>query len=250
MAVINIAICLKLGAAPLHFWLPNLIDGLNWINTLTLLTWQKLAPLMVISYSISPNLILLFILITSFVGRIGGLNQTSLRKILTFSSINHIGWLLTGIFFNNFIWLFYFLLYLITNLSIILIFKLLNIHHINQLFIFKNNSPLIKFCFIINFLSLGGLPPFLGFLPKWMLIESIIKINQLMLLLFIIIITLITLFFYLRVSFSAFLISNPRNNWINSSFIQINWLSRINLTLNFFIIIIFFFTLIISYYLI
>lgn len=239
---------LKLGAAPLHFWLPNLIEGLSWTNTLILLTWQKLAPLIIIAYSRTIGLITLFIIISSFVGRIRGLNQTSLRKILTFSSINHIGWLLAGILFNNLIWLFYFLLYFLTNASIILIFKLLNISHINQLFLFKNNTPLIKFCFIINFLSLGGLPPFLGFLPKWIIIEEIIKINQLILLLFIIIMTLITLFFYIRISFSSFLISYPKNNWMNFYYFKSNWITQINLHINFIIISSFFLILIITYY--
>lgn len=214
--IINRTIILKLGAAPFHFWLPNIIDGLSWINSLILLTWQKLAPLIILSYSIFNWIIFFFIILSTCIGRIRGLNQTSLRKILAFSSINHIGWLISAIFLSNILWMTYYLIYLIINISIIRIFKTLNTFNINQIFLSSNNSPLIKFCFIINFLSLGGLPPFLGFLPKWIIIENLIKINSFFILFFIIIITLITLFFYLRISFTGLLITYPSYPWLKT----------------------------------
>jgi len=202
--IINSAIILKLGAAPFHFWFPSLIEGLSWFNSLIILTWQKLAPLIIVSYTAFNNILIIFILFSTFIGRIRGLNQTSLRKILVFSSINHIGWLLISLFYRNLLWIFYFLIYLIINISIIIIFYLFNLFNINQLFSFNNKFPLLKFCFIINFLSLGGLPPFIGFLPKWIVIENLIYTNNLFILFFIVIITLITLFFYIRLTFSAF----------------------------------------------
>lgn len=204
---------LKLGAAPFHFWFPNIIDGLTWINSLILLTWQKLAPLTIISYTPYNNFIIFFIVCSTFIGAIGGLNQTSLRKLLAFSSINHISWLLIAELYRNSLWLFYFIIYRIINISIIIIFKNLNLFHINQIFIFNNNQLILKFCFFINFFSLGGLPPFLGFLPKWIVIENIIKSKLFILTLFIVIIALITLFFYARLTFSAFLLSYPSIKW-------------------------------------
>lgn len=204
---------LKLGAAPFHFWFPNIIERLSWINSLILLTWQKLAPLTILSYSNFFSFLIIFIIFSAFIGAIGGLNQTSLRKLLAFSSINHISWLLIAEYYRNNLWIFYFLLYRIINVSIIIIFKIFNLFHLNQIFLSNKNNLIIKFCFFINFFSLGGLPPFLGFLPKWLIIENIIKSKIFFLIFFIIIITLITLFFYTRLTISAFILSYSSIKW-------------------------------------
>lgn len=215
--IINSTIILKLGGAPFHFWFPRIIDGLTWINSLIILTWQKLAPLIVISYSIFRKILIIFILLSTIIGSIRGLNQTSLRKLLAFSSINHIGWLITAIFYASSLWIFYFIIYFIINISIILIFKIYNLFNINQIYLFNNSFSIIKLCLLINFISLGGLPPFLGFIPKWLVIENLIKTRNIFILLFIVIIALVTLFFYTRLTFSGLIISYPSFSWLNKS---------------------------------
>lgn len=242
--IINSSIILKIGAAPFHFWLPNIIEGLSWNNSLLILTWQKLAPLIIISYSNSNNTIL-FIILSSFIGAIGGLNHTSLRKILTFRSINHIRWILIALIINNLFWVFYFLIYFIINFSIIFLFNIINIFNINQIFLFNNKSSLIKACLFINFFSLGGLPPFIGFFPKWVIIENLIINKNIFLIFFTIIITLITLYFYLRLTFTAFLSLYPNYSW-NIFIINKNNIFKKNLICNFFLRIFFF--IIINYY--
>lgn len=246
--IINSTILLKIGAAPFHFWFPNVIEGLSWINSFILLTWQKLAPLIILSYSLFSEILYIFIGLSTLIGAIGGLNQTSLRKILAYSSINHIGWLLTALLFNNILWLIYFTLYVIINFSIILIFYMLNLFNVNQIFIFNNTFPILKFCLLINFLSLGGLPPFLGFFPKWIIIENLISTNNLFILFFIVIIALVTLFFYIRLTFSGFTISYPslKFNFFNFN----NKLITINLLFNTTIIFILLIIIINNYYLI
>lgn len=228
-------IILKLGAAPIHFWLPNIIEGLSWNNTLIILTWQKIAPLMIISITSINKFVILFIIFSSLVGSIGGLNQTSFKKILVYSSINHISWLLLANLINNIIWNFYFFLYMFINYRIIIILKIYNLHNVNQLYLNKSNNLLIKFCFIINILSLGGLPPFIGFFPKWIIIENLILTNNSFILLILIITTLITLYFYTRLTFSAFLFNYPRFSW-NKLFNINNFLLKKNLFINFLII--------------
>lgn len=206
--IINTTICLKLGAAPLHFWFPEIIEGLNWINRLILLTWQKIAPIIILIYTVKSNLFIsIIIIISTFIGRIGGLNQTSLRKILAFSSINHIGWIFRSIIINEIIWIIYFLIYSIINISIILSFKQIKIFFLKQIFSSNNFNKNINFLIAINILSLGGLPPFLGFLPKWIIIQNI-RINSFFITLFIIIITLITLYFYIRIIYSNLILKN------------------------------------------
>lgn len=231
--IINSTIIIKLGAAPFHFWFPSIIDGLSWNNSILLLTWQKIAPLRLISYFNETNLLILFIISSAIIGAIGGLNQISLRKLLSYSSINHISWLLIALNSNNILWITYFLFYIIINISIIFLFKTYQIFYTNQLFIFNRKFWIIKFYLFINLLSLGGLPPFLGFFPKWLVIENLINLHLMFILLILIIIRLVTLFFYLRLTFSAFLFLYPSFIWK-----KINLFSSIqnlNLYLNFFL---------------
>lgn len=212
--LILLTLLIKLGAAPLHFWFPNIIENISWINCFILMTWQKLAPIIIISYLINfNNLYIFFILTSTLIGGIGGLNQTSIRKLISFSSINHIGWILTAILFNEFIWLIYFIIYTILNLIIIFIINIFHIFYLNQIYRIFIHSKIIKFSLLISILSLGGLPPFLGFLPKWLIIQSLILIKINFLNLFIIIIRLITLFYYLKISFSSLILIKEELNW-------------------------------------
>ena len=67
-------------------------------NCFNLITIQKIAPLILISYMINFNTYFIFNIISSvLIGAIGGYNQTSIPKIVTYSSINHLGWIITAI---------------------------------------------------------------------------------------------------------------------------------------------------------
>nr|YP_010472497.1 NADH dehydrogenase subunit 2 [Nipponoharpalus discrepans]UVG42121.1 NADH dehydrogenase subunit 2 [Nipponoharpalus discrepans] len=211
--LINSSLLLKMGAAPFHFWFPEIIEGMNWINSLVLMTWQKIAPMMLLSYTIKfQNYIILIILLSTLVGSLGGLNQTSLRKIMAYSSINHLGWMLSSFLNSNTIWLIYFLMYTFISMSLIYMFNMFKIFYMKQMYTFMNKNLLIKFSFLLNLLSLGGLPPFLGFFPKWMIIQHLSN-NYLYLLLFMIMMTLITLFYYLRISYTSLILSHNELNF-------------------------------------
>lgn len=204
--IINISLLMKIGAAPLHFWFPKTIKGLNWINCLILRTWQKIIPIIILSYCYITIVINFFIILRVILGRLIGFNQTSLQLILAYSSISHIGWILTSMIININLWLIYFLIYRFLNSILIIIFNFIKIFHLIQIFSSKFYSYLNYFIFL-NLLSLGGLPPFLGFLPKWLTINFLIS-NKFYFINFILVITsLINLFFYLRIIYS-FLIIN------------------------------------------
>jgi len=213
---------IKIGIAPFHFWFPIVIEGLNWINNLILITWQKIAPIILISYCINFYFFLFSISISIIIRRINGLNQTSLRKLIAYSSINHLGWIVSRILNNQNIWIIYFLFYCFLSISIVLIFNNFKIFNLNQIFSFLNFKNLIKTIIFIPLLSLGGLPPFLGFFPKWIIIEFLISINYLFLLFMLIYFTLITLYFYLRISFSSFLLNYNEINWNYQTFYNNN----------------------------
>nr|ARH54000.1 NADH dehydrogenase subunit 2 [Stomis pumicatus] len=225
--MINSSLLLKMGAAPFHFWFPEIIEGMNWINSLILMTWQKIAPMMLLSYTIKySNFIIIIIILSTLIGSIGGLNQTSLRKIMAYSSINHLGWMISSFLNSEMIWLIYFLLYSFISITLISMLNMFKIFYLKQMYSFMNKNILIKFSLLLNLLSLGGLPPFLGFLPKWMIIQYLSN-NYMYLLFFMIMMTLITLFFYMRIMYTSLILFHNEMNFNN----LMNMDMKMNLTL-------------------
>lgn len=201
----------KRGGAPFHFWLPQVISKINWNNNLILMTIQKLAPIVIISYLIN-DIFISFIIILNIIFRtIRGFNQLSIRKIIAFSSINHIGWIFLALIVNETLWINYYLFYCFFSITIVYFIKTYNLFFINQGFSLKINF-LRKFAIFCSFLSLGGLPPFLGFFPKWLTIQFAVNFNFLLILI-IVLSSLIVLYFYLRICYSAFFLFNNFNSW-------------------------------------
>nr|YP_009906686.1 NADH dehydrogenase subunit 2 [Elaeidobius kamerunicus]QLI52329.1 NADH dehydrogenase subunit 2 [Elaeidobius kamerunicus] len=203
--LISSAILLKLGAAPFHFWFPEVMSGMDWKMAYILMTWQKIAPMILLTYTtMVPMFLSVIIIFSSMISGLQGLNQTCLRKILAYSSINHVSWMISALLVSTTTWMYYFITYCIINLNIILIFKKFNIFFISQLSKLFNFNKKLKFFFMLNFLSLGGLPPFLGFFPKWLTVNQMIFNKFYTLMMMLIIFTLIILYMYMRLTFSSF----------------------------------------------
>nr|AQP28839.1 NADH dehydrogenase subunit 2 [Microcerotermes sp. COL2012-T09] len=212
--IICTPLLLKSGAAPLHWWFPGVMEGLSWENCALLMTVQKAAPLMLMSYLIEINTFTLsIILLSTIVGSIGGLNQTSMRKILTYSSINHTGWMLIALITSENLWLVYFMIYSTLALTVVSAIKLSGTSFINQTMMTNKNTTLMKFMMFTSLLSLGGLPPFLGFLPKWIVIQAMITNDMAPLATIVVVTSLVTLYYYLKISYSSFMILNMEPKW-------------------------------------
>nr|YP_010354114.1 NADH dehydrogenase subunit 2 [Gunda ochracea]UOG84771.1 NADH dehydrogenase subunit 2 [Gunda ochracea] len=225
--MMNSSLLMKMGSAPFHFWYPNIIEGLSWMNNFILMTWQKITPMILLSYYFNKNFMIIMIIMNLLIGSLGGLNQTSLRKLLAFSSINNLSWMMFSMMISENLWLFYFSIYSFIIFMMIFLFFMLNVFFINQLFI-NNMNFYIKLNLLINFLSLGGLPPFLGFMPKWIIINFLI-INKFYFLTFIFTITsLIIIYYYIQIIYSSFMFNYFKMKWMNF-FIKNNFLSLINL---------------------
>nr|YP_010414982.1 NADH dehydrogenase subunit 2 [Camptoloma kishidai]URW97504.1 NADH dehydrogenase subunit 2 [Camptoloma kishidai] len=232
--MINSSMLMKMGSVPFHFWFPNIVEGLSWFNNFILMTWQKITPIILLSYYINKNFIIIIINFNIIIGAIGGLNQTSLRKLMAFSSINNLGWMLLAIMISENLWMFYLLLYSFMISFLCFFFYMMNMFSIDQLFI-NNMNFFIKINLLINFLSLGGLPPFMGFFPKWIIINFMIN-NYMYIMTFIfIMMSLITLFFYIRIIYSTFMFNYFKMKWFkiyikNNYFKFINFLSFFSLS--------------------
>nr|QZK22273.1 NADH dehydrogenase subunit 2 [Drepanotermes tamminensis] len=212
--IICTPLLLKSGAAPFHWWFPGVMEGLSWENCALLMTVQKAAPLMLMSYLIDINAFTLsIILMSTIVGAIGGMNQTSMRKILTYSSINHTGWMLIALTTSENLWMVYFMIYSTLALTVVAAIKLSGVSFINQTMMTNKETKLMKFMMFTSLLSLGGLPPFLGFLPKWIVIQAMIANNMAPLATIVVVTSLITLYYYLKISYSSFMILSTEPKW-------------------------------------
>nr|YP_010287494.1 NADH dehydrogenase subunit 2 [Lophophelma iterans]UKT61825.1 NADH dehydrogenase subunit 2 [Lophophelma iterans] len=231
--MINSSMLMKMGAAPFHFWFPNIVEGLSWLNNFILMTWQKITPMILMSYYFNKNLLIFSIILNIIIGAIGGLNQTSLRKILAFSSINNLGWMIFSIMISENLWMFYMMMYSFLIGIMFFFFYNLNMYFIDQLFIL-NLNPMIKINMLINFLSIGGLPPFIGFFPKWIMINFLMMNNYFSLAFIFIMMSLIMLFFYIRIIYSSFMLNYSKNKWFkifikNKLFKKMNFFSMISM---------------------
>lgn len=210
---ICISLTIKLGGAPFHFWVPIVCNGASWLNILVLLTWQKIAPLILLNTVIPYNFLILFFSRASAIfGGVMGVNQTNLRSLIAFSSINHLGWILILSSLNFINLATYFCVYALISTAFIIRCDLFNLFSLKQL-INLTPPPIIKIIIFINLLSLGGLPPFLGFLPKWFSLIELISNNLYFISLVLVISSLLSLYYYLRVSIIIFLISSHSPKW-------------------------------------
>ncbi|YP_009239935.1 NADH dehydrogenase subunit 2 (mitochondrion) [Myzus persicae] len=209
--LIMMPLLMKLSLMPFHLWLPSMMEGLNWFSCLLMMTWQKITPMIMISYlNINKNMIFLIALIS--MNSIFGLNQNSMRKILAMSSINNSTWMLFAILMNEKLWVNYFLIYSMLNFLIIKMLNNYNINYINQMKFFNLNF-FFKLNMLMLIFSIMGLPPMLGFIMKWMLIKTLIYNNMYFIMMMLIMLTILNLFFYIKMTYFMLFNFNIFNKW-------------------------------------
>nr|AIE43306.1 NADH dehydrogenase subunit 2 [Priapichthys darienensis] len=211
--LITLALAMKIGLAPLHSWMPEVMQGLSLLTGLILSTWQKLAPLCLI-YQIqpdNPNMFISLGLLSIIVGGWGGFNQVQLRKILAYSSIAHLGWMILILSFLPPLTLITLITYLLMTSSLFSSFMLTRTTHINSLSTSWAKIPTLTASVPFILLSLGGLPPLTGFLPKWMILQELTKQELAPIATLAALSSLFSLYFYLRLSYTMTLTMPPNN---------------------------------------
>nr|ADP68467.1 NADH dehydrogenase subunit 2 [Lepilemur petteri] len=212
---IIIALSMKLGMTPFHFWVPEVTQGISLMAGMLLLTWQKLAPISImlqIHPWMNPNILLPIALSSILMGGWGGLNQTQLRKILAYSSITHMGWMMAILMFCPSLTVLNLLIYLALTIIMFTILTLSMNTTMLTLSSMWNTTPTITLTTMIALLSLGGLPPLTGFLPKWMIIQELSKNNNTTVTLTMAIVALLNLYFYMRLIYNTSLTLFPTFN--------------------------------------
>jgi len=207
------AIFIKLGIAPCHFWYPSVISSLSWINCLILSTWQKLAPLSLLIITTrktqSRTILAITARLNALIGGVLGINQTHLRPLLAYSSIGHIGWITSILSINKIsLCIIYFVIYSLIVIPIFFIINIINSKTIKTIYnIFKINT-ITALIIAICLLSLAGIPPLTGFIPKLIIIFKLIETNYIILI-FLLIGAYINLYYYLNITFNLII---RRNN--------------------------------------
>jgi len=132
-------------------------EGVRWWSCYFLLRIQKFIPIIIISFIIR-GIIWILIIIRLIVGVLGRFNQIKIKKLLVYSSIHHIGWIFIIIIVREYICIMYLLIYSFIILIVFLFLRKINVIRFIDLIKVK-----LKWIFILNLISIGGVPPLLGF---------------------------------------------------------------------------------------
>nr|ACC78085.1 NADH dehydrogenase subunit 2 [Elaenia martinica] len=236
--LLTTAISMKLGLVPFHFWFPEVLQGSSLMTSFLLATVMKFPPtilLILSSPSLNPILLIMMAIASAALGGWMGLNQTQIRKILAFSSISHLGWMTIILIYNPKLTLITFYLYTLTTAAVFFALNSTNTLMLSTLMTAWSKIPSLTAVLMLTLLSLAGLPPLTGFLPKWLIIQELTKQELTAAATIIALLSLLGLFFYLRLAYCATITippnaANHMKQWQTSK--SINTLTSILITLS------------------
>nr|ACC78088.1 NADH dehydrogenase subunit 2 [Elaenia flavogaster] len=236
--LLTTAISMKLGLVPFHFWFPEVLQGSSLMTSLLLATVMKFPPtilLLLTSPSLNPILLVTMAIASAALGGWMGLNQTQIRKILAFSSISHLGWMAIILIYSPKLTLITFYLYSLTTAAIFFALNSTSTLKLSTLMTAWSKTPSLTATLMLTLLSLAGLPPLTGFLPKWLIIQELTKQDLTTAATIIALLSLLGLFFYLRLAYCATITippntANHMKQWQTNK--SINMLTSILITLS------------------
>lgn len=237
LALILIALFFKVSAAPFHIWTPDVYQGSPTISVLFFATLPKFASLIFLfrfflemDISSYPSLLFIFktvCILSLLIGAYGAITQTVIKRLLAFSSINHIGFILLSIlsfkFLSQGIFFFYLLIYLVTNFGVFSVLLTLRsssgeLKLISDLSGLKTHNRSKAIALLVLFFSLAGIPPFAGFFAKFFILTASMNEGFIYLSLIAVLSSVIAAFYYLRVIKNMFFNEGEENLIQNSMF--------------------------------
>nr|ANA77462.1 NADH dehydrogenase subunit 2 [Bleda notatus]ANA77464.1 NADH dehydrogenase subunit 2 [Bleda notatus] len=204
--ILTSAIAMKLGLVPFHFWFPEVLQGAPLTTGLLLSTVMKFPPITLLfmtSHSLNPTVLVWMAILSAALGGWMGLNQTQTRKILAFSSISHLGWMTIIISYSPKLTLLNFYIYLLMTTAVFMTLHTIKALKLSTLMTTWTKTPALSAMLLLTLLSLAGLPPLTGFLPKWLIIQELTKQDMAPAAITISLLSLLGLFFYLRLAYCA-----------------------------------------------
>nr|AAY57816.1 NADH dehydrogenase subunit 2 [Bufoniceps laungwalaensis] len=210
--ILTLALTMKMGAAPLHFWYPEVMQGSPMKTALLISSWQKIAPtaLLYMTMNKSQTTILLSLGIASMlIGGLGGINQTQLRKMMAYSSISNTGWTIMIMAIYPSIALFNLLTYIIMIIPVFLMMASTSTKTLQNISTMWTTSPTLSYLMTLLMLSTSSLPPLTGFMPKLMVLNELIEQELTALATMSTFVSLINLMFYMRMAYISTMLTPP-----------------------------------------
>ena len=218
LVFVLIGIAFKLGVAPFHMWVPDVYQGAPTPVTLFIGSAPKLAAFAMAIRLLTDGLgglsahwqlmLILLAVTTMALGNIVAIAQTNLKRMLAYSTIAHMGFLLLGIIAANAIGyaasMFYVIVYALMSMgafgAIIVLASATNESDQLQDFAgLSKRSPWVAFLMMVLMFSLAGVPPFAGFWAKWFVLKEVVAAGYSWLAAVAVFFSLIGAYYYLRV---------------------------------------------------
>ncbi len=215
---IVVGIAFKFGAVPFHMWLPDVYHGAPTAVTLYIGTAPKIAAFAMLMRLLVEALggaqahwqgmLVILAVLSMALGNIVAIAQSNLKRMLAYSAISHVGFLLLGVLAGTSIGyasaMFYVLVYVLMSLGAFGMIILLSRagFEADRLEDFKGlneRSPWFAFIMLILMFSMAGVPPTVGFYAKWAVIMAIINEGFVWLAVIAVLLSVIGAFYYLRV---------------------------------------------------
>lgn len=219
LLLISLGFFFKLGAAPFHYWIPDIYEGVPTIITTIFMILPKIGLICAMIkfyilvfgnyFNMWFPLFIIIGIISIIVGTLGAISQINIKRALAYGGIVHVGFILLGFAVYTLIGLlsilFYLLIYVILNISFFSILLALQINNkremvdIRQFKSLLYYEPTLTFYLGLNILSFAGIPPFAGFYIKLYILESLIEINLINVSVLIAVLSVVNAFYYVRI---------------------------------------------------
>lgn len=237
--LIIVGLCFKVGAAPFHFWTPDVYEGSPTLITAYMSTVVKTAGfaafLRLFTACFAPlsdfwvPVLLVITIITLFIGNITALYQQSFKRMLAFSSISHAGYLLFAIVAigansANSVFIYataYSIASIIAFGALILVQQQSGSDNFESFNGLSKKNPFLAFVLTIAMLSLAGIPLTAGFIGKFFMFNGAIKQYQVLLVIIAVINAIISIFYYFRVIIAMYFHDADRSELIVPLFYKI-----------------------------
>jgi len=214
---ILVGLFFKLGVVPFHMWLPDVYEGSSTITTAFFATIPKASLIFFLLRFIDlffnqiGDWYLIFILsaiLSIFIGTFGAIFQFKIKRLIAYSAIGHIGFIILGLssftYINYIASVFYIFIYVSLNLGFFAILIALRKHNwleiktIFDLSVLSKNNKILSVFLALNLFSIAGIPPLMGFFSK-LFILNVLILNEFFFSTFIILIlSVIGVFYYIR----------------------------------------------------
>nr|QPN53038.1 NADH dehydrogenase subunit 2 [Lycorma delicatula] len=198
------SILMKMGMIPFHLWVPSIMQMMSWEMCMMMMTMQKMIPTIIATQMTSIKLMMMSMIMSMIMAPISGMKQTSLKKLMAYSSISNSPVMIFSLMISKQQFIFLLIMYTTINLTMMNTFKKNNINFLNQI---NNQTNLTKMSLMISSLSMSGMPPTLGFLMKWMIMKSTICMTP-MIPLIMLISSILSTFMYLNMMIPTMTKSN------------------------------------------